>query len=218
MTPFIETERLFLHRHIFEDGTILSCLDKKNQMSSPQALSELIKRNKGVLAKVFGWWCDIASPYSAGFHIKRDERAWRAKKQLQYYVYDKKNERCIGIFCAIIDSEKQDAYMLTWLEKAAQNKGYAHEVATHVEKELFVNLNVKTITYECFDVNKDAYKMASFLAREGYKQTFTNHKSIVWQKRYEDYAFAHGLELKVNLKRKNNFFALLKAIFSHQNG
>ena len=87
---FVETERLIMHRHIFEDGTLFQQMKKKRTASSPLALAAFIKNNKEVTDGIFGWWLDISSPYSAAFHIKEDEHLWRHKKQLQYYLYDKK--------------------------------------------------------------------------------------------------------------------------------
>lgn len=217
MTPFIETERLFLHHHIFEDGTVLAHVQKKGAISSSaQALSDLIKRNQSVISKVFGWWQDISSPYSAGFHIKDDLKAWRDKKQLQYYIYDKESERCIGIFCAIIDKEKKDAYVLAWLEEKSQNKGYAREVARAIEHVLFSTGLVQTISYECFDVNRYAHKVGAFLSKEGYQYMRTNFKSVVWQKK-------NPLSLKkarvIGSKKTGNmmFFSWLKKLFVREN-
>ena len=218
MTPFIETERLFLHRHIFEDGTVLSHIQKKGAVSSsPQALSDLIRRNQNIICKVFGWWKDISSPYSAGFHIKEDSKAWRDKKQLQYYVYDKQSARCIGLFCAIIDKEKKDAYVLAWLETKSQNKGYAREVAHAVERELFAAGVVQTISYECFDSNQDACKVGSFLSKEGYQCVRTNSKSVIWQKKNP--ILLAGPQLICSKKSNNSgVFSWLKKIFVRQNG
>ena len=145
--------------HIFENGTLFAQIKQKQQHSSAQALSDLLKKNQNVLTGIFGWWIDVASPYSAGIRIHEDSRAWRHKEQLQYYVYEKETQKCIGIFCAII--KKNEAYVLAWLAQNSRGKGYAREIAKAFDKELFETVNLDKVKYECFNLNPHKSKVCS---------------------------------------------------------
>ncbi len=213
MHECVETKRLILHRHIFDDGTVLAQMNKKNCCSSPQALSLFLKHNQELISGIFGWWLDVASPYSAGWHIHDDARAWRHKEQLQYYIYEKETQKCVGIFCALI--KNNEAYVLAWLSKEGQKKGYASEVALSFEKELFETLGVDKIKYECFNLNPYKKRVASFLIKMNYQEEITPNSSTLWIKTRDDYFKIMGVKpLLIKSKKIGvSFFNRFKNIF-----
>lgn len=192
MNECVETDRLILHRHIFDDGMLYSQLNKKQQHSSPQALANLLKKNQNVIMHIFGWWIDVSSAYSAGMHISEDSKAWRHKEQLQYYIYEKETQKCIGIFCALI--KNKEAYVLAWLSKDYQNKGYGKETAKALDKELFETLEIDKIKYECFTKNPNQKKVVSFLNAAQYQEEKSDKTSTLWVKTKEAYFSNFGVQ------------------------
>ena len=188
---FVETERLIMHRHMFEDGTLFQQMKKKRTASSPLALAAFIKNNKEVTDGIFGWWLDISSPYSAAFHIKEDEHMWRHKKQLQYYLYDKKTANCIGIFCALIKDNKAD--VLVWLTKEAQRNGYAVEGAKAFEKELFLTLGLDAVQYRCYQHNPSKQRVGAFLKFLDYDSPKEDECVLIWIKDRTNFLSKNGL-------------------------
>lgn len=216
MNECVETDRLILHRHIFENGTVFAQMGKKQSHSSPQALADLLKNNQNILKGIFGWWLDVASAYSAGIHIHEDSRAWRHKEQLQYYVYEKSSQKCIGIFCAII--KKNEAYVLAWISSNSQGKGYAREITKVFDKELFETLNIDKVRYECFNLNPHKSNVRSFLIASSYKEEKTTEQSTIWCKTKGDYYSKIGIK-PLLIKSKNmglSFFQRLKNIFGYE--
>lgn len=215
MKDFVETERLIMHRHIFEDGALFRCMQKKHPVSSPMALATLIRRNKEVTDGIFGWWLDISSPYSAAYHIKEDNHLWRHKEQLQYYLYDKKNEKCIGIFCALINENKAD--VLVWLTKEAQRNGFAIEGAKAFEKELFLTLRVESIQYKCYRHNPNKQRVAAFLKFLDYGTAKEEKSAFVWEKQRRDFLQKQGIiEQKIQTSAFSYmpFFKKIRLAFS----
>ena len=217
MKDFVETERLVLHRHIFEDGALALLSSNKKIKSSPRALAKLIKKNNYVFGGIIGWWIDVSSVYSAGHHLVQDEKSWRLKKHMQYYIYEKESQKCVGIFCALID--KNEAYVLSWLSEDGQHKGYSSEVLKATDKELFLTLGVKKIKYECFLFNPYFKKVATFLENNGYAPTQRNERSVVWEKLREKYYGDNHISLDLGIKNKSRIclFQRIKSVFSKQN-
>ena len=216
MNECVKTDRLILHRHIFENGTLFAQIKQKQQHSSPQALSDLLKKNQNVLKGIFGWWIDVASPYSAGIRIHEDSRAWRHKEQLQYYVYEKETQKCIGIFCAII--KKNEAYVLAWLSQNNQGKGYAREIAKAFDKELFETVNLDKVKYECFNLNPHKSKVRSFLTDVNYKEEKITTVSTLWSKTRGEYFLGLGIKpLLIKSKKIGiSFFRRMMNIFINE--
>lgn len=214
MKDFVETERLILSRFIFEDGSLFHQMQKKHPHSSSEALAYLIKNNKEVINGIFGWWADIASPYSAGYHIRMDEHLWRHKKQFQYYLYDKKTEKCIGVFCSLINENKAD--VLVWLSKEAQRNGFAVEAAKSFEKELFLTAGVDAIQYRCYRHNQNKQRVAAFLKILNYPSPIEGEKAFIWIKTKENFlSTVQTLEKKLITRQvtPNSFFAKMRLAF-----
>ncbi len=214
MTDCLETERLILHRHIFEDGALDCLFSKKKIKSSPRALAKLIKRNNVVFGGIIGWWIDVSSVYSAGHHLVQDEKAWRLKRHLQYYIYEKESQKCIGIFCALID--KNEAYVLFWLSLEGQHKGYSSEITKETDKELFLTLGIKKVKYECFSFNPYFSKVSSFLKANGYTVVKNDTKSTVWEKTNNRYYEENQIMPApfIEQKKNNLLFQKVQDIFS----
>lgn len=188
---FVETERLIMHRHIFEDGALFRQMQRKHASSSALALASFIKKNKEVTDGIFGWWVDISSPYSAAYHIKVDNHLWRHKEQIQYYLYEKKTAKCIGIFCALIKENKAD--VLVWLTKEAQRNGYAVEGAKAFEKELFLTLELDAVQYRCYQHNPNKQRVGAFLKFLDYLAPQEKNKAIIWTKTKDQFLNKNGL-------------------------
>lgn len=211
MKNFVETERLVLHRFIFEDGTLFQQMQKKHPHSSALALAALIKKNKQIISGIFGWWSDISSPYSAGFHIKEDEKRWRHEQQFQYYLYDKKSEKCIGIFCALIENNQAD--VLVWLSDEGQRNGYAAEASKVFEKELFLTQGIDLIQYKCYQHNPNKQRVAAFLKVLNYTVPFEKGNAFVWQKSRREFLLQNGFkETKIQVANQKviSFFKRMK--------
>ncbi|MBO7245027.1 MAG: GNAT family N-acetyltransferase [Alphaproteobacteria bacterium] len=191
MKDFVETERLIMHRCIFEEGELFQHMQKKHPQSSATALAVFIKKNKEVTDGIFGWWSDISSPYSAMHHIKEDDHLWRHKKQIQYYLYNKKTEKCIGIFCALIKENKAD--ILVWLTKDAQRNGYAVEGAKAFEKELFLTAGVDAIQYRCYRHNPNKQRVSAFLKFLDYPAPKEDDSVFIWIKEKTQFLQKNGL-------------------------
>lgn len=214
MKEFVETERLILSRFIFEDGSLFQQMQKRHPSSSPVALAGLIKKNKEVMQGIFGWWNDIASSYSAAHHIRTDEHLWRHKKQFQYYLYDKRTEKCIGVFCSLVNENK--AEVLVWLSKEAQRNGFAVEAAKAFEKELFLTAQVDAVEYRCYRHNPNKQRVAAFLKILNYPAPVENKNAFVWVKTKENFlSTAQTSEKKLIIRQSTplSFLTKMRQVF-----
>lgn len=190
MKDFVKTKRLILSRYIVDDGVSMNDeyleTHLKSIKSSPEKLSSLIKENADRYHGILGWWSDISSSYSAKRHILEDNRLWVHEQQLQYYVYEKDKNKCIGIICALCD--KKEASVLGWLSKEVEGSHYASEIQKAMDYELFVEMGMHCIRRECSKKNPNFNRVVSFMTHAGgYSVQSDNSASTVWQKNKEMY-------------------------------
>lgn len=191
MKEFVVTDRLILSRYLFEESVPVSVEYIQQQgmvhRTSPQMLSALVKKNRERYRGILGWWDEIDSPYSAKKHILEDNKLWKRKKQLQYYIYEKENQTCVGIICALCDPIAKKAYTLGWLNEAVQGRHYASEIQTALDKELFVTMAMEYVSRECSRKNPNFPRVQSFLTHAGYKIVQEKEFSVIWEKSARTY-------------------------------
>lgn len=209
MQDYLYTDRLVLSRYLpVEKESDGSESFYKKYKSSPYRLRKFIEKNQRVIGHIFGWWVDVLSEYTAAKHIIYDARLWEKKKQLQYYIFEKDKQECIGIVSVPI--EKNEGYILLWLIPTAQNKKYAAEVYKAVEKELFLSLGVEKTVCECFKRNSNYAKVCNFMTHMGEFEVEEKTFSIRWVKTKQQYFKECGIVEKIAERPRFNLLRFLR--------